>query len=321
VRTLRASWSRSSSAWRTARSSPSWGCDLKVVVTGSSGFIGQPLVASLRGDGHDVVRLVRRNPQAPDEVRWDPPAGIVDTHALVGVEAVVNLAGTGIGDRRWTADRKREILRSRVDATSTIARAIARLDPAPRVLVSASAVGYYGDTGDRETDEAGPKGRSFASDVAEAWELAAEPARVAGIRVVHPRSGLVMGRGGGAWGRLVPLFRLALGGRLGSGRQYWSYLTLADEVRGLRFLIDSDLAGPVNLTSPHPVTNAEMTAAMGRALHRPALLPAPVFALRAALGEFSSEVLASLRVVPARLTVAGFAWEHPDLESAVATLT
>ena len=290
------------------------------MVTGASGLIGPPLVASLRADGHEVVRLVRRAPQAPDEARWDPTAGEIDADALHGVDAAVHLAGAGIGDKRWTTARKSEVLRSRVDGTGTLARALARLDPLPTVLVSASAVGYYGNTGDTAVDETGPKGTGFASDVAEAWELAAEPARIAGIRVVHPRSGLVMARNGGAWGRLLPLFRLGLGGRLGDGHQYWSWITLLDEVRGLRFLLESDLSGPVNLTAPSPVTNAEMAAEMGRALHRPAVLPAPAFALRAVLGEFSSEILTSLRVVPRVLTEAGFTWEHPDLTSAVATL-
>ena len=293
---------------------------MKVVVTGASGFIGPALVRSLRADGHEVVRLVRRTPQEPDEARWDPTAGTVDAHALLGAHAVVHLAGAGIGDKRWTDERKSLILRSRVDGTGTIARAVAAMAEPPEVLVSASAIGYYGDTGGVAVDESGPKGSSFASDVAEAWELAAEPARVAGIRVVHPRSGLVMSKDGGAWARMLPLFRLGLGGRLGSGQQWWSYLTLADEVRALRFLVDSDLRGPVNLTSPTPVTNAEMTEAMAHALHRPALLPAPAFALRTVLGEFSSEVLTSLRVLPRALQDAGFTWDQPDLESAVASL-
>jgi uncharacterized protein (TIGR01777 family) len=294
---------------------------VKVVITGSSGFIGPALVHSLRADGHEVVRLVRRDPQAPDEARWDPSNGSIDVRALEGATAVVNLAGAGIGDKRWTEERKIEILRSRVDSTTTLTQALARMDPPPEVLVSGSAIGYYGDTGDHAVDESGPKGSSYASDVAQAWELAAEPARVAGIRVVHPRSGLVMGKDGGAWGRLLPLFRLGLGGRLGDGRQFWSYITLADEIRALRFLIDSDLSGPVNLTNPQPVTNAEMTAEMGRQLHRPTLLPAPAFGLRTVLGEFSSEVLTSLRVLPRALTAAGFAWDYPDLSSAVRTLT
>jgi uncharacterized protein (TIGR01777 family) len=291
-------------------------------VTGASGLIGTALVADLVADGHTVTRLVRRAPQDPAEARWDPEAGTIDVEALRGVDAVVHLAGAGIGDHRWTDERKRLVLRSRVDGTSTLARALARLDPAPSVLVSASAIGYYGDCGDRPLDESAPHGEGFAADVAQAWEQAAEPARLAGIRVVHPRSGLVMARHGGAWARLLPLFRLGLGGRLGDGRQFWSYITLADEVRGLRFLIDRrDLSGAVNLTSPDPVTNAALTREMGRALHRPTALPVPAFALRVILGEFSSEVLSSARVLPSVLTRAGFTWLQPDLRSAVATLT
>jgi uncharacterized protein len=295
---------------------------MRVAVTGASGLIGSALVADLLADGHEVLRLVRRPPSAPDEARWDPTAGTIDEAALAGTAAVVHLAGAGIGDRRWTQARKTEILRSRVEGTGTLARAVARMDPQPQVLVSASAVGYYGDTGSRPVDEHGPKGTGFASDVAQAWEQAAEPARVGGVRVVHPRSGLVMARRGGAWGRMLPLFRLGLGGPLGGGGQYWSFITLTDEVRGLRYLIENDeLSGPVNLTGPHAATNAEISAAMGHGLHRPAVLPVPAFALRAVLGEFASEVLASIRVVPAKLATAGFTWQHPDLVAAVATVT
>jgi uncharacterized protein len=189
------------------------------------------------------------------------------------------------------------------------------------VLVSASAIGFYGDTGSRAVDETAPRGAGFLAEVVEAWEAAAEPARVAGVRVVHPRSGLVMARSGGAWARLLPLFRLGLGGRLGNGRQYWSYITLEDEVRALTHLLDSELAGPVNLTAPEPATNAEITTSMGAALHRPTLLPVPAVALKAVLGEFSSEVLGSARVRPARLLADGFRFRHPDLVSAVATVS
>ena len=295
---------------------------MKVAVTGASGLIGTALVADLVADGHEVLRLVRRSPTSPHEAQWDPTAGTVDEDALAGTQAIVHLAGAGIGDRRWTDARKTEILRSRVEGTGTVARAVARMDPQPEVLVSASAIGYYGDTGGRPVDEEAPKGSGFASDVAQAWEQAAEPARAAGVRVVHPRSGLVMARTGGAWGRMLPLFRFGLGGPLGGGGQYWSYITLADEVGGLMFLLEhGEVSGPVNLTAPVPATNAEITAALGHALHRPALLPVPAFALRAMLGEFSSEVLASIRVVPAKLAAASFTWQHPDLGSAVATLT
>lgn len=294
---------------------------LRVAVTGASGLIGTALVAHLRADGHEVLRLVRRPAGAADEVTWDPVAGTVDLGRLAGVHAVVHLAGAGVGEHRWTAAYRKVILDSRVQGTSTIARAVAELDPAPGVLVSASAIGFYGDTGSRAVDETAPRGAGFLAEVVEAWEAAAEPARVAGVRVVHPRSGLVMARSGGAWARLLPLFRLGLGGRLGNGRQYWSFITLEDEVRALTHLLDSELAGPVNLTAPEPATNAEITKAMGAALHRPTLLPVPAIALKTVLGEFSSEVLGSARVRPARLLADGFTFRHPDLASAVTTVS
>jgi uncharacterized protein len=293
---------------------------VKVAVTGSSGLIGTALVADLRADGCDVVRLVRRAAVADDEAGWDPVAGLVDTGSLDGCDAVVNLAGAGVGDHRWSAAHKQQILRSRLDATATISRAVAASDPPPPVLVSASAVGYYGDTGATSVDETGPKGTGFLADVVEAWERAADPAREAGVRVAHPRSGLVMARHGGAWGRMLPLFRLGLGGRLGSGTQYWPFITLVDEVRALRFLLSEPLVGPVNLTAPTPATNSQVTEAVGHALHRPVVLPVPAFALRAAFGELSSEVLGSARVLPAALTRAGFTWHHPDIGSAAASL-
>jgi uncharacterized protein (TIGR01777 family) len=294
---------------------------LRVAVTGASGLIGPALVAHLRGLGHEVLRLVRHPAGAPDEVTWDPAAGTVDLGRLAGTQAVVHLAGAGVGDHRWTAAYRTVILDSRVQGTGTIARAVAELDPAPAVLVSASAIGFYGDTGDRVVDETAPRGAGFLAEVVEAWEAAAEPARVAGVRVVHPRSGLVMARSGGAWARMLPLFRLGLGGRLGNGRQYWSYITLEDEVRALTHLLDSQHGGPVNLTAPNPATNAEITKAMGVALHRPTLLPVPAIALKTVLGEFSSEVLGSIRVRPTRLVADGFVFRHPDLLSAVATVS
>ena len=294
---------------------------MKIAVTGASGLIGTALVPALRRDGHQVLRLVRRPAQAPDEVTWDPTRQTVDLGGLAGTQAVVHLAGVGVGDKRWTDAYKAQILSSRVLGTRTIARAIARMDPPASVLVSASAIGFYGDTGDRPVDESAPPGSGFLAEVVQAWEAAADEAREAGVRVVHPRSGLVMSRNGGAWGRMLPLFRLGVGGRLGSGRQYWSFITLADELRALTFLLESGLSGPVNLTAPHPVTNAELTRAMGRALHRPTLLPVPAFALKTALGEFSTEVLGSQRVLPAALQAAGFLFEQPDIASAVATLS
>ncbi|MFN8170295.1 MAG: TIGR01777 family oxidoreductase [Candidatus Nanopelagicales bacterium] len=293
---------------------------MKIAVTGASGLIGSALVPHLRGAGHDVVRLVRRRPQAPDEVSWDPAAGTVDLDRLAGVDGVVHLAGAGVGDHRWTDDYKRTILDSRVDSTHTIVRAICALDPRPRVLVSASAIGFYGETGDRVVDEAAPAGSGFLADVVRAWEAATAPAAAAGIRVAHARSGLVVAREGGAWARLFPLFRAGLGGRMGSGAQYWSWISLRDELLALQhLLLTESVSGPVNLTGPVPVTNAEVTAAMGRVLHRPTLLPVPAFALRLALGEFSSEVLGSIRAVPTALLASGFTHADPSIDAAISS--
>jgi uncharacterized protein (TIGR01777 family) len=283
-------------------------------------MIGSALVPELRTAGHDVVRLVRRRAQHDDEVAWDPQSGSVDHERLGSVQAFVNLAGAGVGDHRWTDSYREVIRRSRVDATTTVARTAAELDPRPSVVVSASAIGYYGETGEREVDESAPRGDTFLAGVAEQWERAADPARGAGIRVVHTRSGLVLTPRGGAWGRMLPLFRLGAGGRLGNGRQWWSWITLTDELRAITFLLRSDLAGPFNLTAPTPATNAEVTRAMGGQLHRPTPFPVPAMALRLVLGGFSSEVLASMRVLPRRLSDAGFSWEHPDLGAAVGTL-
>jgi len=291
---------------------------MKVVVSGASGLIGSALVPHLRSAGHEVVRLVRREPAAPDEARWDPAAGSVDLAAIGGVDAVINLSGAGVGDRRWTAAYKDEIRDSRVQSTSTLATAMARLDPLPSVLVNGSAIGWYGETGDRPVNESAPAGEGFLADVVRDWEAATAPAEAAGIRVVHARTGLVVAKEGGAWARLFPIFRLGLGGRLGSGRQYWSWISMGDEVRALAFLLNHQgLRGPVNLTAPHPATNAEVTAAMGRALGRPTLLPVPAFALQAALGEFSSEVLGSAYVLPTALEGTDFTWQDPRIEDAI----
>lgn len=290
----------------------------RIVVAGASGLIGGALVRSLRADGHEVVRLVRRAPQAPDEVRWDPEGGRVDTAGLAGCTGVVNLAGVGIADRRWTERHKARIRDSRVLGTRALARAIARLDEKPRVFVNGSAIGYYGDTGDRAVDEDAPPGEGFLPEVCVAWERAAAPAQEAGIRTVFARTGLVVSARGGAWGRLFPLFRAGLGGRLGDGRQYWSFIALHDEVAALRHLLDSeDLSGPFNLTAPHPATNREITEAMGRVLRRPTLLTVPAPMLRAVLGELSSDVLGSQRVLPTRLLASGFTFAFPDVEGAL----
>ncbi|MEL5960155.1 TIGR01777 family oxidoreductase [Streptomyces sp. CLV115] len=290
----------------------------RIAVTGASGLIGAALVRSLRADGHEVVRLVRHPARAGDEVEWDPGRGYVDVAGLVGCDAVVHLAGAGVGDHRWTAAYKREIRDSRVLGTAAIAEAVASLDVPPKVLLSGSAIGYYGDTGDRAVDESAPAGEGFLPSVCVEWEAATAAAQEAGVRTVHARTGLVVGREGGAWGRLFPLFRAGLGGRLGNGRQYWSFIALHDEVAALRHILDTEsLSGPVNLTGPDPVTNSEVTAAMGRVLHRPTFLTAPAPALRLALGDFAQDVLASQRVLPGQLLDSGFVFAFPGIDAAI----
>ena len=291
---------------------------MRVAVTGSSGLIGQALLRSLRADGHEVVRLVRRPARADDEVEWDPMRQYVDTAGLAGCEAVVHLAGAGVGDHRWTEGYKRTIRDSRVLGTAAIAEAVASLDTPPRTLVVGTAVGWYGDTGDRAVDESAPPGSGFLADVCQEWEGAAAATEEAGIRTVYARTGLVVAREGGAWGRLFPVFRAGLGGRLGSGRQYWSHIALHDHIAALRHLLAAEeLSGPVNLTAPEPVTQREVAAAMGRVLHRPALLAVPAPVLRAVLGEFSVDVLGSQRVLPRRLLESGFAFAFPGIEDAI----
>ncbi|MER5951397.1 TIGR01777 family oxidoreductase [Streptomyces sp. NPDC001904] len=290
----------------------------RIAVAGASGLIGSALVRSLAADGHEVLRLVRRAPRAADEVRWDPKGREVDAARLVGCEAIVNLAGAGVGDHRWTAAYKQEIRDSRVLGTTVLAEAAAALPEPPRVLLNGSAVGYYGDTGARAVDESAAAGDGFLPGVCVEWEAATAPAHQAGIRTVLARTGLVVSRDGGAWGKLFPLFKAGLGGRLGDGRQYWSYIALHDHVAALRHLLDTEsLAGPVNLTAPHPATNREVTAAMGRVLRRPALFPVPAPVLRTVLGEMAGDVLGSTRAVPTRLLESGFDFAFPGLEDAI----
>lgn len=293
---------------------------MQIAITGSTGLIGKALVRALRDEGLTVIRLVRRPAAADDEVRWDP-FGEVAAGALEGVDAVVHLAGAGVGDHRWTETYKRQIHDSRVEGTRTLARALARLDRRPAVFVSGSAVGYYGDTGDVAVDESAPPGEGFLAGLCRDWEEAAGPAVDAGIRVVHPRTGLVLAREGGLLAKMLPLFRLGLGGRLGGGEQWMSWISLTDQVAALCHLIYGGLEGPVNLTAPEPVTNAEFTAAVGRALRRPAPFAVPASLLRLALGQFADEgALVSQRIIPGRLAEAGFTFRHPDLDTALGTL-
>lgn len=291
---------------------------LRVAITGASGLIGSDLAAKLTDDGHQVIKMVRRAPSAPDEVRWDPGSGEVDLAGLSGVGAIVHLAGAGVGDHRWTDSYKAEILNSRVNGTQAMARAAAQLDPKPAVFLCASAIGYYGDRGDLELDEDSSKGVGFLSDVVADWEQACEPAHQAGIRVVNARTGLVVSERGGAWEKLLKQFKLGAGGRLGSGNQYQAFISLRDEVRALEFLINhGSLDGPVNLTAPNPVTNKVSTQALASLLGKPAIIPAPAFALKIALGEFASDVLASSRVLPKKLEKAGFHWDDPTINDAL----
>ncbi|MGW0764822.1 TIGR01777 family oxidoreductase [Streptomyces sp. NPDC002676] len=290
----------------------------RIAVAGASGLIGSALVRSLTADGHEVVRLVRRAARGTDEVCWDPEGRYVDAAGLAGCDVVVDLAGAGVGDRRWTAEYKRRIRDSRVLGTAALAEAVAALPEPPRVFVSGSAIGFYGDTGDRAVDEDAPAGEGFLPSLCVEWEAAAAPAQEAGVRTVFARTGLVVARSGGAWGRLFPLFRAGLGGQLGNGRQYWSYIALHDEVAALRHLIDNEaLSGPFNLTAPEPLTNRQITEAMGRVLHRPTLCAVPAPVLRVVLGEMAGDVLGSQRVLPRRLLESGFGFAFPGIDDAI----
>lgn len=290
---------------------------MKVAVSGASGLIGSALVPAFEVAGHTVVRLVRREPAGPAEVAWDPAAGSIDAGALAGVEGVVNLSGATIG-RRWTDERKTEILESRVSSTSLLARTLAELEPRPTVLVSAGGVGIYGDRGDEILTEESELGSGFLADVGRAWEAAAVSARAAGIRVVNFRQGIVLSRDGGALERLLTPFRLGLGGRVGSGKQWWSWVAMDDLTAAYRFALEGDLAGPVNLASPDPATNARFVKALGRALHRPTVFPVPKLAIATLFGEMGETVLLeSQRLLPARLLDAGFAFTHSDLDEAL----
>jgi len=283
-------------------------------------MIGSALATSLAASGHRVVRLVRGGARgAAPEVSWDPAAGVVDAASLEGLDAVIHLAGENIGAKRWTAARKAAIRDSRSRGTRLLCETLARLDRPPKVLLCASAVGYYGDRGDETLDESAPRGVGFLAEVCGAWEAATEPAARRGIRVALLRFGVVLSASGGALPRMLVPFRLGLGGRVGSGRQWMSWVTLDDAVAAIRFaLLESALERAVNVVAPEPVTNRTFTRILGRVLGRPALLPAPGFALRLALGEMAGELLlASQRVRPARLLEAGFEFRHADLEGAL----
>ena len=288
----------------------------RVAVTGSSGLIGSALVARLKSDGYQVQKIVRRATRNQEEVRWDPIKGEIDLDALDGVDAVFHLAGAGVGDKRWSAAYRSEILNSRLLGTTTIANACQQLQT--DVFISASAIGYYGETGNRAVTETDKGGSDFLSVVCREWEAVADLA--SSVRTIKLRTGLVLDPTGGALGRMIPLFKFGLGGKLGSGKQWWSWRTLHDQIRAMMFLMNSKIEGAVNLTSPNPVTNQEFTASLARILKRPALFPAPAFALKAVLGGFSSEVLGSKKVIPQVLTDAKFEFEFPFVSDALTAL-
>jgi uncharacterized protein len=301
---------------------------VRILISGSTGTIGSALVAALEERGDEVARLVRPETTGADGVPWDPASGDLDPSLVSGFDAVVNLSGRSIGERRWSAAEKALLWESRVPLTAAIAGAVAAASPRPSVVVNASAVGYYGDGGDTVLDEESPAGTGFLADLVKAWEGATEPAAEAGARVVAVRSGIVLSTAGGALGRmLAPLgprwlspYRWGLGGPVGGGRQYWSWISLGDHVRGLvHLLAASALSGPVNLTSPWPVTNREFTKAMGRALRRPTVMPIPGFVVKAVLGSELARalVLEGQRVVPTRLSDDGFEFRDTDLEGAL----
>jgi uncharacterized protein (TIGR01777 family) len=288
----------------------------RIAVTGSSGLIGSALVGHLKEQGYEVQRLVRRKATTSEEITWDPQAGTVDLDALDGVHGVIHLAGAGVGDKRWTKKYRATILNSRLLGTTAIAYAVEKVKPS--VFISASAIGYYGETGNRAVTENDRVGDDFLATVCREWEAAADLA--GSVRTVKIRTGLVLDPVGGALGRMLPLFRLGVGGKLGSGNQWWSWITLHDEINAITHLLNSSVSGPVNLTSPFPVTNQEFTGTLARSLHRPALFPVPGFALKIALGGFSTEILGSKKVLPSVLSEDGFAFDYPHLTGALAAL-
>lgn len=297
---------------------------MKIGITGASGLIGSPLVSRLQASGHEVVRFVRHRAEATGERSWDPASRRLEPEAVADLEAVIHLAGAGVADKRWTDSWKREVLDSRVNGTTAISQAIAgarRAGTGPSVLLSGSAVGFYGDTGDRLTDETGPTGEGFLADVVRQWEAATAPAEQAGARVAHLRTGIVLSKDGGALAKQVPLFKALLGAPLGSGKQWQSWISLADELGAIEHLLTAEVSGPVNLVAPEPVTNKDFTKALGKAVHRPtAPIAVPGFVLRAVLGQFADEgVLIGQRLAPTALLDSGYAFAHPALPAGLAS--
>ncbi len=295
---------------------------MKVVVAGASGFLGKALVSDLRGRGHQVSTLVRRSPVSESEFQWHPEQGELDPLTLAGADAVISLSGAGVADKRWNDAYRQVLVQSRVQPTTTLARAMASLpaERRPSSFLSASAIGYYGDRGDEPLPESATAGTGFMADLVGRWEAATEAADQAGVRVATLRTGLVLSRTGGLMKRLLPLFKTGAGGKLGSGQQYQAWITLADEIGAIRHILQTEqVRGPVNLVGPAPVRNAEFSAELAKALHRPAVLPAPAFGLRLVLGDFAREgVLISQRVLPEKLIGSGYQFEHADVRSALA---
>ena len=292
---------------------------LKILVTGSTGLVGRALCAHLAGRGDEVLRLVRRESAAGDEVPWNPMEGTCDAAAF-DVDAIVHLAGENIGARRWSKGQMLKIRESRVAGTRLISEGAVRITRRPKVLVSASAIGFYGDRGDEVLSEDAVRGEGFLADVCADWELATDQAVRSGLRVVNTRTGMVLAKGGGALEKMLPPFRLGLGGRIGSGRQWMSWIHLDDLVGVLcRAIDDESLSGPVNAVAPNPVTNADFTRALGRALRRPTVSPLPAFAARIVMGKMADELLlASTRVVPTKLTEGGFEFQHAEIDAGLA---
>jgi uncharacterized protein (TIGR01777 family) len=291
---------------------------MRIAIAGASGFIGRGLVEELEREDHEVRRLVR-GPSRPErgEISWDPAGGSIDADALRGIEVAIVLSGENIGSTRWSAEKKRALRDSRILSLGLVSETLASLEPRPRALIATSAIGYYGDRGDEVLTEESPAGEGFFPDLVRDWEAAAAPARDAGIRVVHLRLGLVLSGQDQLLGRVMPLFRLGIGGPIGSGRQWMSWISLEDTLRIVRLALENEsISGPINCVAPHPVTNTEFTRALGRIVGRPTLFRVPAFALRLLMGEVADETaLASTRVVPRKLESAGFRFEHPEIES------
>ncbi|MEY4322532.1 MAG: hypothetical protein RL410_313 [Actinomycetota bacterium] len=291
---------------------------MRILISGGSGLIGSALTPFLESQGHEVVSLVRRPSRNRAEITWNPARHEIPENALDGIDAIINLSGAGVGDRRWTKSYKQQILQSRLDATNTLVNAINKATHKPKILLNGSAIGFYGDRGEEHVTEESPRGNGFLAEVVEQWEAAALNAASTGVRVALLRTGLVLTPKGGAFAKLLPLFKLGLGGTIAGGKQFWSIISLTDEVRAIEFALSHEIHGPVNLTIPQTSRNREVTKSLAKLLKRPALLPVPGFALHLVLGEFASDITTGAAVVPGKLQSAGFIWKHATVEAAIA---